>query len=210
MPGPQAHAVVHGGRRHARLLHEPDRVEEVGEEQAVDDEAGRVRHLDRGLVERSAPGPRPVGQAVARALRNAELDQLHARDRVEDVKAEDAIGRSGAVAEVGDRERRGRGREVGVRRRLRERGEELALRVGVLGDRLDDQVAAGELLLIGRHLDVAGDRALELSGCLLGLFLGPPRRGVRAREKPHFAERRGAGGEAAGDRAAARNGGIFV
>ncbi len=122
------------------------RVEEVGEEQAVDDEAGRVRNLDRGLVERRAPGPGAVGEAVAGALGDAELDQLHARDRVEDVEAEDAIGRSGAVAEVGDRERGGRRREVGVRRRLGERSEELALRVGVLGDRLDDQVASRELL----------------------------------------------------------------
>ena len=67
----------------------PHGVEEVGEEQAVDDEPGLVGHLDRGLAERPAPGERPLADAVASAVGEAELDQLHPRHRVEDVEPEE-------------------------------------------------------------------------------------------------------------------------
>ena len=58
--GAELHAGVDLARLHAGPLDHADRVEEVGEEQAVDDEARLVGDLDRGLAERRAPGQRPL------------------------------------------------------------------------------------------------------------------------------------------------------
>ena len=90
---------------------QPDGVEEVGEEQAVDDEAGLVGDLDRGLAERRAPGERPLAGAVG-AVGEADLDQLHPRHRVEDVEAEEAAGDAAAPR----RSRRSPSEEVVVAR----------------------------------------------------------------------------------------------
>ena len=131
---------------HPGRLHQPHRVEQVGEEQPVDDEAGLVGDLDRGLAQRRAPGARALGDPVAQRLREAELDQLHPRDRVEDVKAEEALRRRRRARASSAIE----SEEVVVARSasgaaLAERREQLGLRVGVLDDRLDDEVAAGEV-----------------------------------------------------------------
>ena len=72
----EGHAAVDVLRRHPGLLHQPDGVEEVGEEEAVD-EARLVRNLDDGLADRLAPGARPRRDLIACGVRDAELDQLH-------------------------------------------------------------------------------------------------------------------------------------
>ena len=64
--GAELHAGVDLARLHAGLLDEADGVEEVGEEQAVDDEAGQVGDLDRGLAQRRAPGERLLAGAPRR------------------------------------------------------------------------------------------------------------------------------------------------
>ena len=105
----------------------PHGVEEVGEEQAVDDEAGQVGNLDRGLAERRAPGERLLAGRVG-AVGEADLDQLHPRHRVEDVEAEEPAVDAAGLGDLGDAERGGRGRQVGVRAGLGDRRQQLALR----------------------------------------------------------------------------------
>jgi hypothetical protein len=74
-------------------------VEEVGEEQAVDDEAGLVGDLDRGLAERRAPGSARSRTSAAPG-RDADLDQRHSRHRVEDVKAHRACSVPGGLGDL--------------------------------------------------------------------------------------------------------------
>ena len=79
VPGAEPHAGVDVGRVHPGRLHQPHGLEQVGEEQPVDDEPGLVGDLDRGLAERRAPGARALADAAREPVRQAELDQLHAR-----------------------------------------------------------------------------------------------------------------------------------
>ena len=81
-----------------------------------------------------------------------DLDERHQRRRVEEVHADDALGPGRRGRDLGHRERRGVGREdrVGPADPV-ELGEELALRLELLDDRLDHEVAVGERLELGRR-----------------------------------------------------------
>ena len=136
--GAELHAGVDLAGLHAGPLHQPHGVEEVGEEQAVDDEAGLVGDLDRGLAERRAPGERLLAGAVG-AVGEADLDQLHPRHRVEDVEAEELAAMPAGRGDLGDAERGGGGRQVGVGAGLGDPREQLALGLDLLDDRLDDR-----------------------------------------------------------------------
>ena len=150
----ERHARVDGGRLQPRLLEQPDRAEQVREEQPVHDEAGDVRDLDGNLLERLAQGDRPRAGVVGGLGREGELDELHAGDRVEDVEADEAVGPPGRLRERLDRERRRGGRDDRVAgQQLVELGEVGRLRVGVLDDRLDDERRARQLRQIGVDLD---------------------------------------------------------
>ena len=89
--GAELHAGVDLACLHAGPLDHANGVEEVGEEQAVDDEAGLVGDLDRGLAQRRTPGERLLA-GLGGAVGEADLDQLHPRHRVEDVQAEELLG----------------------------------------------------------------------------------------------------------------------
>ena len=78
--------------------------------------------------------------------------------------------------------------------------------VVVLDDRLGDQVAAGELADVRRHLEVRGVTALELLAELLDLLLRPPGGLVAARQQAHLTEGCGGGCEAGRDCSAAGDG----
>ena len=96
------------------------------------------------------------------------------------MEADDAIGAPGGRGDLGHRQRRGVRREDRARGEdLVERREELALRLELLDDRLDHDVAAGQVFqlggeseatergvaLLGGHaalLDVAVEEALDL------------------------------------------------
>ena len=80
--------------------------------------------------------------------------------------------------------------EVGVRGRHGERGEQLDLRLHVLDDRLDDEVAVDEVVDVGGHLDPARVAVVELAGERLRLLLRSPCRGVAAGEQADLAPRR--------------------
>ena len=75
-------------------------------------------------------------------------------------------GRSTPVGELGDRQRRGVGAQqrVGVRRTACDLGEHLVLQRRVLEDRLDHQVAAGQVGRVGGR----GDPGEQLGLLLLG------------------------------------------
>ena len=67
-PAPSVMQESTSARTHPGPLHEADGVEEIREQEPVDDEAGLVGHLDRGLAERLAPGDRR-GRRRRRAAR---------------------------------------------------------------------------------------------------------------------------------------------
>src|SRR5438552_10390658 len=78
-------------RREPALV-DADRVEQVGHEETVDDERGRILGLYRRLAHRAHPLGGGLHRVVAAQDRAHDLDELHERDRVAEVQAED-LGR---------------------------------------------------------------------------------------------------------------------
>jgi hypothetical protein len=120
--------------------------------------------------------------------------------RVEHLQPEDALRHARARGEIADAERRRRRREIGVRRGVGERGEQLDLGVELFLDRLDDQVAIREIGGIGGHLDAIPVAAVDLAREALDGLLRSPRRSVASRQEADLAERAPRGREAARDR----------
>jgi hypothetical protein len=130
---------------------------------AVGDEVRRIFCADHALAER---GGQEAFQLVADfrlgGLGRDHLDQVHIARRVEEVHAAVARFQVGVEAfrQLGDRQ------AGGVRGEDRVRGDvrrdllvQVVLPVHALGDRLDDQVALGQLgqvVLVVRHLDQRG------------------------------------------------------
>ena len=154
-----APAAPSGGRRRASCrsrrrrrsmpgaLHQPHGVEQVGEEQPVDDEPGLVGDLDRGLAERPRTRPRARSRTPSRTPSGKQSSTSSMRlHRVEDVEAEDPL----RVAAPRRRARRPAATRSCVARSasgqpLAELAEQLGLRLEVLDDRLDDEVAVGQV-----------------------------------------------------------------
>jgi hypothetical protein len=131
VPGAERHAGVDVGGIHPRALEQGDRVEQVGEQEPVHDEPGRVGDLDRRLAEGLAQRERALAGGGGGDAVEGELDELHLADRVEDVEGREALGAAGRRGEVGDAQRRGGRRDDRVRPRLTgEVGEEPALATG--------------------------------------------------------------------------------
>jgi hypothetical protein len=101
--GAELHAGVDLAGLHAGPLDQPHGFEEVGEEQAVDDEAGLVGDLDRGLAQSSAPSEGCLASALG-AVGEADLDQLHPRHRVEDVQSIQLAVDPTGLGDLGDAE----------------------------------------------------------------------------------------------------------
>ena len=104
----------------------------------------------------SLPSRAPTAAAASTASSDGELglddlDERHQRRRVEEVHADDALRAGRRGRDLGHRERRGVRREdrVGSADPV-ELGEERALRLELLDDRLDHEVAVGERLELGR------------------------------------------------------------
>ena len=111
----------------------------------VDDEARRIA-ADDGMVPH-APGDRGQGIGDPALGQDAvdDLDDLHQRHRVEEVKAGDAPGQAAFGGDGGDRERRGVGRQHAiVGDDAFQLGEQGALDRQVLEHRLDDDMAGGQ------------------------------------------------------------------
>ncbi len=146
----ELHAAVDVGRRGDALLQRPHGVEQIGHQQAVHDEARAVAGRDRLLAEPPGEGHRPVERLPAGRHGPHDLDQRHERHGIEEVEADEAVGPAGGRRHLADGEAGGVG---GEDRRRRAAGVELAPELGlepeVLGDRLDDEVAAREVGEVG-------------------------------------------------------------
>ena len=205
MAGAELHAGVDCLGRQAGLLLQRDRGEEIGEEQAVNDEARDVGHDHRGLAEPLAERDRPRARLRAGLLREGELDELHLRHRVEDVQTDEALGRPAGAGELRDRERRGRRPEqrfiVGD---LCELTPQRGLGVEVLDDGLDDRGRVAQRAQVLDDLDVLGvDLAAEPSAVLVHRAACSLRRVVRARPEDHLTVAGGSSRQPTGDRSTA-------
>ena len=121
---------------------------------------------------RSPKRERGLERLVFGQLGADDLDERHQRRRVEEVHADDPSGRRRGGCDLGHRERRGVRGEDGVRAAdPLELGEELPLRLELLDDRLDHDVAVGEVAELGRQREPAhGGISLDLlEQSLLGL-----------------------------------------
>ena len=184
VPAAEPHALVDVLAGGEALLVHPHRRHQVGDEQHVDDEAGAVLGADRLLADL-------LGERVGarhRRLRGVErddhLDQLHHRHRAEEVQAEDALGAVGGAGELGDRDRGGVGGDQRRRRQpAGDRGEDLALELGVLGHRLDHELGTRRARR-GRwsRVDRASDRPRR-SSSLPPSTARATERSIRSRER---------------------------
>ena len=149
---------------------------------AVGDEVGGVLGADDALAE---PGGEPGFEVVEHGRLGAgggdQLDQRHVAWRVEEVDAAEAVaqGLGQAGVEGGDRQPRGVGGEDRVRTdEGRDLGVEVELPLQLLGDGLDDEVAATQLFEVAAvvgHVDELGPvfggegRRVELLEAVHGL-----------------------------------------
>ena len=154
--GAAAHAGVEILGADARLVEHADAVVQKRDQDAVDHEAGGVVTADRRLTDARAEGVRRLERIVGRELGSHDLDERHQRGGVEEVHADDALRPFRGGGDLRD------GESGGVRgqHRLRpadslERREELPLRLELLDDRLDHELAAGEVLEVGSQGEAA-------------------------------------------------------
>ena len=113
--GAGGHRGVEVLRRDARLVEHPQAVVQQRDEDAVDDEAGRVVTADRLLAHPLADLERGLDRLVGGELGSHDLDERHQRRRVEEVHSHDPLGRRDRGRDLGHGERRRVRREDRVR-----------------------------------------------------------------------------------------------
>ena len=157
-------------------------IEEVRDQQPVHDEAGAIRRGDRLLPQRLCERDDGLVGLVARGQRTNDLDELHERHRAEEMEAAEPIGTPAGGRELRDAERRGVRQENGrLAHDLFERRVALALRVEVLDDGLDDEIARSQRLEGGRPREAAERLVAGFGG---HLALGH----AVVQKRPHSAE----------------------
>src|SRR5882724_2921006 len=180
--GQGAHRMVHPHLHHRvdrlRLSHSlveaEDRLVDHRHQHPIGDEAGGVvyfygslPHLFRGRLD-------GVVGLLARRETADDLDQLHDRDGVHEVHADDFVRPAGGGGQAGDRDRAGVGGEDGLRRaRPVELGEDLLLDLQPLDHRLDHQLRLGQGLNLPRRLH-SGEGGIAGRGVELALLDQPP------------------------------------
>ena len=103
-------------------------------------------------------------------LRADDLDEREQRRGIEEVHADDPLGMLGRLGDLPDGDRRRvRGQDCLRPNDAVELGEGLPLRLELLDDRLDHQIAVGEIRELGRERQPA-DRGVALLGCHLPLL----------------------------------------
>ena len=129
---------------------------EIAEQQRVGDEAGLVAH-DHGLLLQPLGQGLDVGEHIVSSDDGADdLDELLHGGRVEEVHSDDARGLLGRDGDLGHRQGRGVRREDSLLADYRiERSEDLLLERQLLGHRLDDELAGGQLPQVGCIADPA-------------------------------------------------------
>ncbi|EKX62526.1 hypothetical protein STRIP9103_00232, partial [Streptomyces ipomoeae 91-03] len=161
-------AVLDGGIRGldvgAGALQQIDRRAEVGEEEAVDYEAGAIRTGDRGLAQTGGEGLGAGEHVVGGDVGAHQFDESQYGRRVEEVHAHDIGGASGGFRAGCHGQAGSGGRQDGFWSGHRaEPGEEGALDVEVFRHRFDDQIAVRGCL----HGRGRGERC-QGRGLLLG------------------------------------------
>ena len=140
------------------LLVGADRVEQVRHEQAVDDEAGLVLRVDSELAELLAELEAGRERFLVGRHGLDDLEQRHHLSRVEEMEADEPLGPLGRGRLVDHRQRR---RVGGEHRAVLDDAVELLphleLHPEVLGDRLDHEIAVGEVAVVERAVDAAAD-----------------------------------------------------
>ncbi len=170
MPGARLHGMVDVGDGAGAHLQQANGAEHVGRQQPIDDETGGILNGDRILAELLAELVQSA-DGVVRGLEGVDdLDQLHHRGRVEEMQAGHPRP---MLADRHQRRHRQRGR-VGGQQRLRRHDALQATEQGLLGlqildDRLDDQIATGDIFFLGRELQQAERGVLVLGGHLAAL-----------------------------------------
>src|SRR5690606_19740976 len=159
-----------------------DRVQHVGNQEEVHHEPGVVLRGDRHLPELPGEFEGAVERLVARGDGAHHLDQLHDRDRIEEVQAHEPVGPVRGRGHVGDGERAGVRREDrALTTKAVELPEQRVLHLEVLHDRLDDDVARSQVGHGGRErqptqrrVPVLGTQLLLRDGAIEGFPDAPP------------------------------------
>ena len=156
MREPQAHRRVDILPRREAALVQPDRVEQVRDQQPVHDEARLVARSHARLAQDVAPeGPDERERLLAGVLRWRELEQGYHRRRIEVVHPDDPVGPSARGPELADRidevldARTTSGRVSSPSR------AKIAALAPRLGRRLDHEVHVGEGAEVRRRVDPA-------------------------------------------------------
>ena len=167
---PEAHRGVDVLARGVVALEHRDRVVEVAEEQRVGDESRLVTGDDRRLADLLHERG-DVLEHVGRGDDGADhLDQVLHRRGVEEVDADHATGVVVGGADLGDRQRRGVGRQHGLRGHdLVQPPEDVLLDVDRLHDRLHHQVGLLEVGDVSGQRDPVEERRLVLLAELAAL-----------------------------------------
>ena len=169
------------------LVEEPDALVQRRHEDAVDDEPGRVVRAHGLLARLLGPLKGSVQRLVGARLGPDDLHEREQRRRVEEVHADDALGMLGRLGDRVDRDRgRVRGENCVRPDDAVELGEDLALRLELLDDRLDHEVALREVGELGREAQPP-ERRVTLLGRGLALL---DRRGRRSARSSHAPSRR--------------------
>ena len=136
----------------ARLLRLDHGRQHAGDADAVGDEVGRVLGAHHVLAQAAGDeGLQLVQHLRLRARRRDQFHQRHVARRVEEVDAAEARAHllGDGLAQLRDRQARGVARQDGMRRHVRrDLPVQVELPVHALGDGLDHQVAAGQLLQV--------------------------------------------------------------
>ena len=139
--------------RHA-FGRDDQRLGQVRDEDAVDEEAGRVVDENRRLADRPASATAVASEASSLRAPADDLDQRHLRHGVEEVQADDALGMrvASAISETRSELVLVASTRVGLRQPVELR-EDVALRLHRLQHRFDDEVGQLQARPFGRGAD---------------------------------------------------------
>ncbi|ORE92369.1 hypothetical protein ATO13_15644 [Stappia sp. 22II-S9-Z10] len=153
--GAEPHPGVDRLHRADALVQRIDRLVDHRQEDAVDDEGGKILRRRRHLAETRHEAGGELEGLVRRRNAAHQLHELHHRDGVHEMDADEPFRPVRRRGEAGDGDRRGVGGEH--RFGLQERADlriDLALHLLVLGHRLDDEVDVRQLVEIFGRVDL--------------------------------------------------------
>src|SRR5579872_451714 len=147
-----------------------DRVEQVRDEQTVHDETGRIFRENRLFAEFAREVEKRIDNVLRRRNRLDHFHEFHDRNGIEEVQARDAVRTLGFGGEFDDAQaRRIRADDAVRREQVVELPEKVGLRLDVLDDRLDDEIAILKVVKVCRRTNAAED-GVALRKCHFLLF----------------------------------------